>query len=325
MNHAIAVLRQQPERLSKDIICPHRLRLLENLLTPLFATPEPVRNPSSSVAVPPTWHLIFGKTDSRNTMPGNKHLSDDGYEKWQALDPAQTGFKYRVWAGSSYRFNPDNPLRAGDRMVERSRVEDVQVKINQERGQETVFVTILKWVEEEKRADWVCEERRTLAYRQQPFQRIERQPANETVQSTDEYLTVTPDNLMLFQYSALTFNSHRIHYDLQYCREQEGFPGKKSLIIDQFTIILDLLVHGPLTSTLLLEYFRHRIQPANTILLSWQYRALFPLFVNQAIRLSGQLMRDGNDFNTTANYRLTARNEQGQICMQGTATIGGHQ
>ncbi len=62
----------------------------------------------------------------------------------------------------------------------------------------------------------------------------------ENAQCTRE---VKPDSTLLFRYSALTFNGHRIHYDLDFCRQEEGYPG--------------LVVHGPLTATLLIQMARH--------------------------------------------------------------------
>lgn len=248
MELAIRALRQQSERLSTDFICSHRLRLLDNILGPLFISRNPSNEFSSDKAiVPPTWHLIFGQQDSQNTLPANKHLSADGYEKWQALDAESTGYKYRVWAGSAYRFNPHRQLRTGDRILERSRIDRVELKHSvQKQGNPTVFITLLKRVGvltddiPESRFndiddDWVCEERRTLAYRTLPFKvapaaakTAAAANSNNSDGSREKIITVIPNNLMLFQYSALTYNSHRIHYDLQYCREQEGFPGMRS-------------------------------------------------------------------------------------------------
>ena len=73
---------------------------------------------------------------------------------------------------------------------------------------------------------------------------------------------MTPDPVLLFRYSALTYNSHRIHYDRDFCRGVEGYPG--------------LVVHGPLIATLLLDHYQ-RGHP-NTRIASFSFRAQSPLF-----------------------------------------------
>ena len=83
--------------------------------------------------------------------------------------------------------------------------------------------------------------------------------------------TFQPTTVTLFQFSALTWNAHRIHYDHPYVTEQEGYPG--------------LVVHGPLTALLLLDAAcRHAPAPPS----SFRYRALAPLYVNQPITLVGR-------------------------------------
>jgi 3-methylfumaryl-CoA hydratase len=77
---------------------------------------------------------------------------------------------------------------------------------------------------------------------------------------------------MLFRYSALTFNGHRIHYDSPYVTGTEGYPG--------------LVVHGPLQATLLLDLAREHAPPGRR-LAKFEYRALAPTFHGQPLALSG--------------------------------------
>jgi 3-methylfumaryl-CoA hydratase len=89
--------------------------------------------------------------------------------------------------------------------------------------------------------------------------------------------TFLPTTVTLFQFSALTFNGHRIHYDHPYVTQQEGYPG--------------LLVHGPLTALLLLDAAqRHGARPVE----QFRYRALAPLFVDQPIMLAGEPAESGS-------------------------------
>ncbi|MFE3961262.1 MaoC/PaaZ C-terminal domain-containing protein, partial [Nocardia sp. NPDC059091] len=89
--------------------------------------------------------------------------------------------------------------------------------------------------------------------------------------------TVRPDEVMLFRYSALTFNSHRIHYDHPYATEVEGYPG--------------LIVHGPLTATFLLDAFL-RIHPSTEVT-GYAFTVKSPVFVNEQIHLVGRKAEEG--------------------------------
>ena len=83
---------------------------------------------------------------------------------------------------------------------------------------------------------------------------------------------VRPDSVQLFRYSALTFNSHRIHYDREYCRNVEGYPG--------------LVVHGPYTATLLVDHLMR--QHPRTAVAELQFRARRPLFETAPFELCGR-------------------------------------
>ncbi len=88
----------------------------------------------------------------------------------------------------------------------------------------------------------------------------------------------TPDTVELFRYSALTFNAHRIHYDLPYTREQEGYPA--------------LVINGGLTALMLVEAARPHLPGA---ILSYDARAMQPLFIGDAVALNGKLSGDTAD------------------------------
>jgi 3-methylfumaryl-CoA hydratase len=87
--------------------------------------------------------------------------------------------------------------------------------------------------------------------------------------------TVTPTRPLLFRFSAVTFNSHRIHFDREYAVDQEGYP--------------DVVVHGPLTATMLAMSAAHRL---GRVLTSFDFRAQAPLFVDQPITISGHTSGD---------------------------------
>jgi 3-methylfumaryl-CoA hydratase len=109
---------------------------------------------------------------------------------------------------------------------------------------------------------------------------------------------ISPDPVLLFRYSALTFNGHRIHYDRRYVTEVEGYPG--------------LVVHGPLIATLLLDLLRREMPGADVS--RFQFRAIRPLFDLEAFSVCGHT-RDAN------TVQLWARDHEGWLAMDATAVL----
>jgi 3-methylfumaryl-CoA hydratase len=110
---------------------------------------------------------------------------------------------------------------------------------------------------------------------------------------------VVPDAVLLFRYSALTFNGHRIHYDRRYVTEVEGYPG--------------LIVHGPLLATLLLDLLRRELPEARVA--AFEFRAVRPLYDIHPFDVCGARMSDGKA------VHLWARDHEGALAMDATATI----
>ena len=111
---------------------------------------------------------------------------------------------------------------------------------------------------------------------------------------------VVPDDVLLFRYSALTFNGHRIHYDRSYVTQQEGYPG--------------LVVHGPLIATLLVDLLRRN---TNQSLKKFEFKAVRPSFEcadGRAIRLSAQ-SKDSK------HVSLWAQDHEAYLTMQATAEL----
>jgi 3-methylfumaryl-CoA hydratase len=121
--------------------------------------------------------------------------------------------------------------------------------------------------------------------------------AHEAGDEGDFSREIVPDPVLLFRYSALTFNGHRIHYDRSYVTGVEGYPG--------------LIVHGPLVATLLVELLRRERPDAE--LRSFTFRALSPLFDTAAFRVCG---RSSN----ASEHALWALEPDGALAMQATAT-----
>ena len=174
----------------------------------------------------------------------------------------------RMWAGSSIAFHA--PLSIGAQIERTSRIESVTPKSGS-RG-EMVFVE----VSHETRADGdlAVREVQSLVYLETlaPDAPLSPPPTGEArfdYRAWDTVEVVAPSEALLFRYSALTFNTHRIHYDAPYAREVERYRG--------------LVVHGPLTASLLLQMLP---QPASR----FTFRGLSPAIAGETLHLT---MRDG--------------------------------
>jgi 3-methylfumaryl-CoA hydratase len=124
-------------------------------------------------------------------------------------------------------------------------------------------------------------------------------PTEREAPSFDVVRELTPDALLLFRYSALTFNGHRIHYDRDYATDVEGYPER--------------VVQGPLTATLLLDTMRRGL--ALDGVRSFEFRGRRPLFAGSPIALCAR--RDG------PAVELCALDGRGALAMSARAQLGG--
>jgi 3-methylfumaryl-CoA hydratase len=154
--------------------------------------------------------------------------------------PARGGFlppvplPRRMWAAGDIRFLA--PIRGGDTIRRRSTVAAVEEKHG--RTGTLVFVTVRH--EMRNAAGPVIEEDQTLVYRSAEAAPVPPASPAEAPPDAPHQCTAMVDPVLLFRYSALTFNGHRIHYDAPYVTEVEHYPG--------------LVIHGPLQATLLMNY-----------------------------------------------------------------------
>lgn len=181
------------------------------------------------VALPPFFHQIYFWDAQKPT-----HLGRDGHPKvGQGLIP-DLGLPRRMWAGGQLDF--ERPLRCGLAAEKRSRCTMVEEK--QGRSGPLAFVTLEHefWQE-----NTLCvRECQDLVYRMDPSKAGPKPVPRYSEKDPTRRREVTFDSTTLFRYSALTFNGHRIHYDLSYARDVEGYGG--------------LVVHGPLLAQLLMFF-----------------------------------------------------------------------
>ena len=208
-------------------------------------------------AVPPLGHWLFSLPDAPQSS-----LGPDGH-------PARSGFfppidqPRRMWAGGRVQFLA--PIAFGAAFRRRTTIHSIEEK----QGGAMTLLTLLHEVFADDLL--AVREEQDLVYlpitAPVPPRAIER-PAPETSRA------LTSDSTLLFRYSALTFNAHRIHYDPQYSREVELYPG--------------LVVHGPLQATLLIDHaLRDGLTPTR-----FDYRARSPLYAGErfaVVRAAGEL------------------------------------
>lgn len=238
-------------------------------------------------ALPPLWHwLHFLK-------PGLlSHAGPDGH-------PARGGFippvplPRRMWAGGDLEFIA--PVRIGTALRRVSTIEDVTRKTG--RSGELVFVTVRHQI---LNGDTLCvNERQDIVYREPPVPGMAVPDPIAAPEQSAFSRTVQPGPVLLQRYSALTFNSHRIHFDRDYCLNEEGYPG--------------LVVHGPLLATLLLDLLQQQLPDANVT--AFSFRALAPVFDLHAFSLHGEPDDSGRGF------RLWVKRHDGALAMRATATL----
>ena len=177
-----------------------------------------------------------------------------------------------MWAGSRFAFDGE-PLRVGDTIRRASRIKSVEPKTGSTGAM--VFVTVEHTVSGPRGVSFV--EEHDIVYREaaRPGEKQrEPRPAPSDATWTKK---IVPDPVLLFRFSALTFNGHRIHYDQPYVTGAEGYPG--------------LIVHGPLMGMLQMELAR-RSNPGKAAR-SFEFRALSPVYAGPALTVQARHESDG--------------------------------
>ncbi len=190
------------------------------------------------------------------SMVAQSRLGPDGHPaRGDFLPPVP--LPRRMWAAGRLEFL--DPLRIGDAVERHSRIADVAVKAG--RSGRLCFVAVEHEIATAR--GLALKERHDIVYRDAPSANAPPQPVppREAPRHAKWSEQKRADAVMLFRYSAVTFNGHRIHYDRAYATEVEGYPG--------------LIVHGPLQATLLIE-FAASIRGATPR--AFSFRALNPLF-----------------------------------------------
>ena len=231
-----------------------------NLLRLTFGRPEPELKAGD--ALPPGWHVIYF-----TPRVGPDGLRADGTPAKGGVTPDMP-LPRRMFAGQGFRFH--QPLRIGQTVRQETELTDISLKTGATGT--LVFTTVVSRISGPD--GLAVEDERRIVYREEVKagegnQAPRREPVPDDVPWRR---TITPDPIVLFRFSALTFNSHRIHYDHEWATKVEGYPA--------------LVVHGPFTQTLLIDFARDHAEGRSIKSFVTQARA--PLFDGAPFELRGR-------------------------------------
>jgi 3-methylfumaryl-CoA hydratase len=233
--------------------------------------------------LPPLWHWLY-------FLPIHKwsELGPDGHALRGGFLPP-VPLPRRMWAGGRLEFR--RPLRIGDSITRTSKIVDVRLK----EGRTGPLVFVLVRHEISSAQGIALTEEHDIVYRDISTST----PTSQAPYNQAWERVIHPDDVLLFRYSALTFNGHRIHYDRRYATEVEGYPG--------------LVVHGPLLATFLAELARTNLPEAK--ITSFAFRAVSPIFDTAPFSICGKPDAEGKAI------QLWVKDATGALAMSATAEI----
>ncbi len=264
----------------EDDISPAQAAAAAAMLEP----PPPL--PVQGSALPPLWHWFYFLPRAPQSQ-----LGIDGHPQRGGFIPP-IPYPRRMFAGARIRFH--RPLIIGQLAWREGVIRNITQKSG--RSGPLAFVTVGYSIYQ---GDALCiEEEQDIVYREQGAPVPAPVPVDLPPPPAGAWVrTVTPDTRLLFRFSALTFNAHRIHYDRPYARHEEGYPG--------------LVVHGPLTAVLLMELARHHV---NRPITGFSFRGQAPLFDLAPFRLVALLAGD--------RVELEAQGPDGVTALSAVAELG---
>ncbi|MEO8804511.1 MAG: MaoC family dehydratase N-terminal domain-containing protein [Burkholderiaceae bacterium] len=261
--------------------------------TPVIALTATLDHPAApseaGTVLPPLWHWLYFLPMHRQS-----DIGPDGHAKRGGFMPP-VPLPRRMWAGSQFEFR--SPIRVGDLVARTSTIDDVTTK--EGRTGKLVFVKVRHELRRNGGPDPALVEFHDIVYREAQRADDVAPPPQKAAEGAPWQREIVPDDVLLFRYSALTFNGHRIHYDRRYVTEVEGYPG--------------LIVHGPLIATLLMDLLRRQLPSADVA--SFRFKAVRPTFDLHPFRVNGELQSDGK------TVHLWAQDHEGWLTMDATATL----
>jgi 3-methylfumaryl-CoA hydratase len=245
-----------------------------------------VRLPESGEPLPPAWHWLYFLA-----TPGAAETGCDGH-------PSKGGFlppvllPRRMWAAGS--FDLIRPLRLGSRAEKISMISSVELKHGS-----TGALVFVKLEHELRQEGSLClREEQNLVYREMPVTAVPLPPGDPAPAVPQRVQSIAVDPVLLFRFSALTYNAHRIHYDRDYATRTEFYPG--------------LVVHAPLLAILVLD-LAVQMRPGIPIT-QFRFRAVRPTIDLGAIQLGGKC--EGSEMT------LWSLDHENVVGLRATAVLG---
>jgi 3-methylfumaryl-CoA hydratase len=226
----------------------------------LAATLDHDEAPKAGDPLPPTWHWLYFLSASRE-----RDLGVDGHPRRGGFMPP-VPLERRMWAGS--RIELRQPIRLGETLQRRTTIANVDGK--EGRSGPLVFVRVSTEIATQRGVGLV--ETRDIVFRDASPAAAASPPSARTPSDADWREENTADAVLLFRYSALTFNGHRIHYDQHYATAVEGYPA--------------LVVQGPLLATLLADALRRHLPDASATAIA--FRAVSAIFAGEPFVIAGK-------------------------------------
>ncbi|MBK6613785.1 MaoC family dehydratase N-terminal domain-containing protein [Ottowia sp.] len=245
--------------------------------------------PVPGTALPPLGHWLYFLPHARQS-----EIGPDGHPRRGGFLPP-VPLPRRMWAGGRLRWDVKNPLRVGQDVRRTSTIRSVTHKGG--RSGELLFVLVEHRFSNDHGV--ALTEEHDIVYRAAAQAGDPAPPPQKPPAQAAWSRTIVPDDVLLFRYSALTFNGHRIHYDRHYVTEVEGYPG--------------LIVHGPLIATLLVDLSRRSLPGARVA--AFEFKAVRPTFDLNPFSVHGQPSADGR------TVALWAQDHEGWLTMRATATL----
>ena len=238
--------------------------------------------------VPYGWHWLYFLN-----LPLQKNLGPDGHEKRRGFMPP-IQLPIRMYAGGEIIYH--KPILIGDEIKKISTIDSIKNKVGS-----TGNLTFLRINHKfSNNNNVLINEYQNLVYREgKSVQKVKTHTKEKSPEGYDFEKTWKTSQEMLFRYSALTHNTHRIHYDFPYAKNVEGYP--------------DIVVHGPLMATFLLDLTNNIIKVSKQKLNKFSFKLLRPVFVGGEI--SAQAIK------TSAGLDLWIKDQYGNISLSAQADL----
>jgi len=266
---------------------------VQRMLALLDAPDELIKHGSKDAELPPLLHWLYFLDNTSQSQLGH-----DGHAKLGKFLPpvgqAPYSLTRRMWAGGRLQF--EGNLQVGEDVTRVSTIQSIALKDG--RSGPLCFVTVQHTITGNSSGALIVEDH-DIVYKSAQGLKDAKQASDAVANSEPKWVhdgdnirTIHPSTVMLFRYSALTFNGHRIHYDRDYCRDVEDYPG--------------LVFHGPLAATLLASFACEKNRGMH--LSRFAFKARAPLFDTHPFTLHSE-----------GDNKYSARTPQGALAMEASA------